>query len=269
VLRRHETICAEQCADSEPVDFVDGTVFGPDRLYLTVGAVAGGVPATSDYTGMDVYYQSIPRLERDYLTIHDYLWRWDTDWFWCSRAFGAQVPAVRRVWPKRRLRSAVYWRLAALEQRFGVKQRLERALGRPAREAVIQDVQIPIDRAATFLEFLHAEVGTAPIWLCPIRQRTAGATWDLYRLDPATLYVNFGFWGTVPRRPGGADGARNRRVEEAVAELGGRKSLYSTAFYDPEVFWQLYGGARYHDVKARYDPQGRLLDLYEKCVQRR
>ncbi len=24
---------------------------------------------------------------------HDYLWRWDTDWFWCSRAFGVAAPA--------------------------------------------------------------------------------------------------------------------------------------------------------------------------------
>ena len=28
----------------------------------------------------------------DYLTVRDYLWRWDTDWFWCSRAFGVQQP---------------------------------------------------------------------------------------------------------------------------------------------------------------------------------
>ena len=30
---------------------------------------------------------------------HDYLWRWDTDWFWCSKNLGAQHPLVRRLMP--------------------------------------------------------------------------------------------------------------------------------------------------------------------------
>ena len=56
---------------------------------------------TSDYTGQQVYYRSVQQRETDVLTTYDYLWRWDTDWFWCSRAFGAQHPVVRRVWPRR------------------------------------------------------------------------------------------------------------------------------------------------------------------------
>ena len=34
-------------------------------------------------------------------------------------------------------------------------------------ESVIQDVDIPLARAAEFLEFLHAQVGIRPIWICP------------------------------------------------------------------------------------------------------
>ena len=58
-------------------------------------------------------------IKDDRLTIHDYLWRWDTDWFWCSRAFGAQNPRMRRWWPRRYRRSSVYWKLVALDRRFG------------------------------------------------------------------------------------------------------------------------------------------------------
>ena len=50
---------------------------------------------------MEIYYRSIQRREVDHLTVRDYLWRWDTDWFWCSRAFGVQQPLVRRLWPRR------------------------------------------------------------------------------------------------------------------------------------------------------------------------
>ena len=55
----------------------------------------------SDYTGMDIYYRSIQQRDRSTTSrVRDYLWRWDTDWFWCSRAFGVQDPRVRRLVPQ-------------------------------------------------------------------------------------------------------------------------------------------------------------------------
>src|SRR5947208_16134398 len=75
--------------DGDQVEFLDGTWFGHDEVFLTLGSWADAAPYTSDYTGQNVYYQSIQHRAEDYLTVHDYLWRWDTDWFWCSRAFGA------------------------------------------------------------------------------------------------------------------------------------------------------------------------------------
>ena len=58
----------------------------------------------------------------------------------------------------------------------------------------------------------------------------------------------------------------NRWVEDEVDRLGGRKSLYSTVHYPEDRFWDLYNGPVYRDLKQRYDPGGRLLDLYAKCV---
>ena len=262
-----ERICAEREVDGERVDFLDGTAFAPDELYLTLGTFADTAPSSSDYTGLDIYYRSIRERQRDYLTIGDYLWRWDTDWFWCSRAFGAQNRLIRRLWPKRWLRSDVYHRLVALESRLGVKRRVDRLLRRPTVEVIVQDIEVPVDRAAAFLDYLQRDVGVWPVWLCPLQQRTE-APWDLYPLDPGALYVNLGFWGGVPVAPGDAEGDRDRRIERAVAAHDGRKSLYSTAYYGPQEFWQQYGGERYWEVKRRYDPDGRLRDLYDKCVRR-
>ncbi len=262
-------ICAAGSHDGEPVDFLDGTWFSPAECYLTLGSFTDTAPSTSDYTGQQVYYRSIQRHREDWLTTHDYLWRWDTDWFWCSRAFGAQHPVGRRLWPRRWRRSDVYWRLLALERRLGVKRRMDRRRDAVDREEVVQDVQVPVDRLPEFLEFLHARTGIQPVWLCPLRARDPGASWDLYPLDPATTYVNVGFWSSVPLPPGRRDGWHNRAIEEKVAEFGGHKSLYSTAFYPPEEFWATYGGPAYEVLKKTYDPAGRLLDLYAKTVQRR
>jgi FAD/FMN-containing dehydrogenase len=249
------------------VDFLDGTVFGPDAHFLSIGTMVDTAPYTSDYTGQQIYYRSIPRRHEDYLTIHDYLWRWDTDWFWCSRALGVQRPWLRRVVPRRWLRSSVYWKVVGLERRHRLLERLDRLRGRPGREAVVQDIEVPIERAAEFLAVFHREIGMTPVWMCPLRLREQQREWTLYPLDPDATYVNFGFWGAVERRPGEREGDRNRLVERLVAELGGRKSLYSTSFYDERDFRASYGGEAYVALKATYDPGGRLLDLYEKCVR--
>jgi FAD/FMN-containing dehydrogenase len=261
-------VCAHGAYDDEAVQFVDGTVFGARELCLTLGTFVESAPATSDYTGMQIYYRSVQRRRVDHLTVRDYLWRWDTDWFWCSRAFGVQDPRVRRLVPKRWLRSDSYWRLADLERRYGPMRRLDRLRGRPACEDVVQDVAVPIERAPDFFDFLIREIPISPFWVCPLRPRDPGARWDLYVLDPETTYVNFGFWSTVPVADSEPDGVHNRRIEHVVREIGGRKSLYSTSYYDRDEFWRLYNGPAYAALKEAYDAEHRLLDLYQKCVER-
>ena len=251
------------------VDFLDGTVFSPSEQYLTVGEfVDEPMPGArvSDYTGQEVFYRSLQRRPVDHLSTHDYIWRWDTDWFWCSRAFGAQHPVVRRFWPRSRRRSDVYRRLVALDQRFQASNRVRNAFGHPSEEMVVQDVEIPVARLPEFLEVFHREVPIAPVWLCPIRLR-GERTWPLYPMEPGELYVNVGFWSSVPERPGRPD-AHNRIVEELVASLDGHKSLYSTVHYGEDEFWAHYNGDAYRAVKQRYDPAGRAPDLFTKVTRR-
>ncbi len=262
-------VCAAHEHEGEDVAFVDGTWFAPDHVRVTLGSWCERSPRTSDYTGRGIYYRSVERGAEDWLTVRDYLWRWDTDWFWCSRAFGAQHPVVRRLWPKRWLRSDVYWKLVAFEKRHGWKAGWDRARGRAEREDVVQDVEVPGDRLADFMDVFAREIPIEPVWFCPLRQRSAEDVWDLYRLDPSLLYVNVGCWSTVALEPGEPDGTHNRLIERLVDSLGGRKSLYSTSYYEEAEFWRLYNGPAYRRLKQEHDPEGRFLDLYDKCVRGR
>jgi FAD/FMN-containing dehydrogenase len=261
------SIMRERSWEGEPVDFLDGVMFDPGEVYLTLGRWSDGPARPSDYTGRQIYYRSVRERSDDVLTVHDYLWRWDTDWFWCSRAFGAQHPLVRRVWPRRWRRSDVYHRIVRLENRYEVMARIDRRRGHPPRERVVQDVEIPLEATPDFLRWFADEVGMAPVWLCPLRLRDP-AGWPLYPLQADADYVNVGFWGTVPRRPGSADGDINRSIEARVHDLGGHKSLYSDAYFEPEDFWAAYNGEAYTALKKAYDPESRLLDLYRKVVER-
>lgn len=264
--RAIEEICAAGAYEGERIDFIDGTVFGPDELYLTLGTFAENAPYASDYAGRNIYYRSIGQRATDFLTVHDYLWRWDPDWFWCSRAFGVQQPLIRAVWPRRYKRSDVYRRLVAWDRRTHVSAHLDRWRGKQPREDVIQDVEIPVGRLPEFLEFFHDKIGMSPVWLCPLIAREK---WPLYPLRTREIYVNVGFWGTVPLPPGQIPEYHNRLIEREVAALDGHKSLYSTAFYSRDEFWRHYDGPAYRKLKETYDPNGRLLDLYDKCVRGR
>jgi len=256
----------------ERVDGMDGVAFEPGEYYLTLARwteVSTGLDQrgrTSDYTRDQIYFRSIQQRETDLLTMHDYLWRWDTDWFWCSGAFGAQNPRIRRLWPRRWKRSDVYMKLLGLDRRFGIADRLDRRAGRPERERVIQDIEVPVERLGEFLDWFDAEVGMRPVWLCPLKATRA---WATYPLEPGRTYVNVGFWGTVHVGPDRDQAPRNRAIEARVHELDGHKSLYSDAFYDRETFDQLYDGRNLAAVKQRYDPDDRFISLYEKAVSRR
>ncbi|WP_370617534.1 FAD-binding protein [Mumia qirimensis] len=274
-------IVADRSDHGTRVDAIDGTAFSPGEIYLTLAEFTDADPSTtgqdvSDYTGQQVYYRSVRERSTDALTMADYLWRWDTDWFWCSGAFGAQNPLIRRVWPRKYRRSDVYQRIVGLDTKYALAHKLDRIKrnGVAKRERVIQDIEVPVDRLAEFLTWFDDEVGMRPVWLCPLRLREPdgpGSTtrWPLYPLEPSTTYVNVGFWGTVAVPADAPAGMVNRRVEDQVHALGGHKSLYSEAFYDADTFAELYNLPHLAEVKSTYDPKDRLTGLYEKAVKRR
>ena len=254
-------LCKEQS-----VDFVDGTMFHDKELYITTGEFIDHAEWLSDYTYRQIYYQSIRQKKTDYLTAHDYLWRWDTDWFWCSKHFFLQYPVMRWLWGKKRLRSSVYWKLLKRFHRSPVAQWVARAI-EDRQEAVIQDVEIPIEHAPEFAQFLHEEIGIKPVWVCPVTAHDPSVSYSLYSMKPHTLYVNFGFWDVV--KTDHEEGYFNKAIEAKVRKLDGQKSLYSTSFYSREEFGQLYNERGYRRLKTRYDSSGKLNNLYEKCILKR
>ena len=257
---------ARLCAEGG-IDFLDGVVFAPREIYLTRGRFAHVAPYTSDYTFKRIYYRSIRERPVDYLATRDYIWRWDSDWFWCSKNVGAQHPLLRPLFGRKRLNSITYQRIMRWNARWGVTHAWNRLRGVHA-ESVIQDLDIPIARAAEFLAFLHVEVGILPIWICPIGTPDQEQRCTLFPLAPGSVYINFGFWDVVSGREPRPAGYCNRKIERKVSELGGIKSLYSDSYFTEDEFWAIYDRPAYARLKEMYDPAGALGDLYAKTVLR-
>jgi len=244
--------------------YLDGVYFAPGEFVLTRAHFIESLPPgaeSSDYTWMRQYWRSLRERRQDYLSIHDYLWRWDTDWFWCSRNVGAHLKPVRLLLGRKRLSSITYQKIMRSSRRWPLS--LLQSM-RPRTESVIQDVDIPIASAAAFLEDFEAEIGIRPVWICPFV--VPEGRFSLFQLRTDTPYINFGFWDMV--RSSKPDGHYNARVEELVARHGGKKSLYSRSTYDETTFWQHYDRQAYEALKRECDPDGRFPGLYEKTVQR-
>lgn len=260
-------VCDSGEWQGKKVDFIDGMVYQKGEYYLVLGQMTNTAPFVSDYTHHKIYYKSIRELSEDYLTTSDYIWRWDTDWFWCSQAMGAQNPIIRKLYGKKRLRSDVFMKIFGFEMKHKYKQKFDKIFGKQPLEMVIQDVEIPIENCEEFLQYYLKTIPILPAWACPCKQKDTKVDWSLYTVDPNKLYVNFGFWSGVPAKKSDVIW-HNKSLETKVTNLKGKKSLYSDAYYDEKTFWKLYNKSQYDILKHIFDPKGSFKNLYEKTIKR-
>ncbi len=254
-----ELCLKKRSADTD--SYIDGVIFKENELYINLAEFTDEAPKVNRYTYMNIYYQSIQTHETQYLTTSDYIWRWDTDWFWCSKHFGMQHKILRFLLGKFLLGSAVYWKLSS----NSLIKTLAKFFSRPS-ESVIQDILIPIQNAPKFFDFFKKNIPISPIWICPFHFYHPGQTYPLLPLDPDPLYIDFGFWDIVPSdKP---KSFLNRLLEEETPRLKGYKSLYSQSFYPEDEFWRIHPKPIYDEIKQKYDPRSSLKNLYQKCVTR-
>lgn len=245
--------------------YIDGVIFSKNEAYIILGDFVDKVPFTSDYTYMSIYFKSIRSKKTNYLTTHDYIWRWDADWFWCSKHFGMNSKILRLLFGKFMLKSATYWKLMRLANSNPLLRFLVRLFEKPS-ESVIQDILIPIQNAPSFYDFFLHTIGITPIWICPFQAYHPDRKYPLFTLDPSTLYMDFGFWDIVPSHK--PKGHLNRLIEQKAKDLQGYKSLYSDSFYSSDEFWQIHSQSAFAKIKEKYDPKKVFKDLYDKCVRR-
>lgn len=270
--------------------YIDGVIFDKNEMAIILGEFVDEAPYLSDYTYMKSYYPSIGKRTENYLTAKDYIWRWDADWFWCSKYFGMNNRILRFLLGKFMLQATVYRKIYKFIIKTPVLNFLFNFFKKPT-EAVIQDILIPIQNAPDFSHFLGNSIGIKPIWICPFHFHQNKNEYPLVsRLDPKILYIDFGVWGHIvlDKYPNNLKNREcgkqmtpkpdtsscfgvprfifNRSIEYKTEELSGFKSLYSSSYYSEEEFWRIYPKNDFSKLKAKYDPKGVFHDLYEKCV---
>ena len=253
-------------------DYVDAIAFTPESTLICTGKLVDALPpgakARTFTRRQDPWFyiraeQVRKRLragsgtETDFVPLVDYLFRYDRGAFWTARNafryFRTPFNRITRFLLDGYLHTRVMYR--AMHQ-SGLSD-----------SYLVQDVGIPLSRAAEFQRWVHDELGIELVWLCPLRVRREGpdARHGLHAAfadAAAPDLLNFGVWGAAP-----LDGAeavrRNRALEAKVRQLGGVKWLYSHAYYAEDEFWAHYDRAAYDAVRTRYGADY-LPSVYDK-----
>lgn len=279
------TVFRETTASPE-TEYLDGIIYAPDHIVVCAGRLVDlpskQTPIQRFTRAQDPWFyihaqRQTRRIHRPnaeppasvthYVPIQDYLFRYDRGAFWTGRyAFNYFITPFNRI--------TRYILDTFMHTRVMYHALHESGL---SKQHIIQDVAVPYKATGEFLTWLDNKetFGAYPIWLCPLhhsqgimaRGAEVGPHQSQNEEDPdddGDCLMNFGLWAPSPHASDtGAFIAQNRRLENRVRELGGKKWLYAHAYYTEEEFWSIYDRKRYDALREKYHAT-HLPDLYQK-----
>lgn len=271
---------------------IDAIVYKDFTVIVTADFDHAG-PATQSFSrGRDPwFYQYVANKHRrsDVLHIKDYFFRYDAGAFWMSQyaisplmdlesVIQQFLPPITDPYTKRILALIPFggynrfsrWLLSPLLKTDPMYSRLHQAPINDVRDSLlIQDVYIPTSKADEFLSWLRIHLGAEKIWLCPMLESSTPQIFSPHYVKQSQRdnFVNFGVWMHKADWRPSTDHAKiaTMHLERKVAQLGGRKMLYSLSHYSKDEWYAIYDANKYRDLKLRWDPFDAFGDIYAKA----
>ncbi len=249
------------------VDFIDGIIFSIDHLVIITGKFIEKLPGDIKLNNFreDVYWKYLEDKNNTgaYLTIWDYLWRWDTDVFWGlhgSPLEFSENKIFRKIFGRYLLRSDILTKINHIYHSFTYKQK-----NKTLHEDVLQDPCIDISKCAEFINWHKKVIGTYPLWVCPLKNTKLDRNYTLHNFRGEYL-VDIGIYRGAMRPKGTDENYYNRLLEKEILKLSGMKGLYSLSFFSEKEFWSMYDKEEYFNAKHKYDPENVFSDIFKKSV---
>lgn len=280
-----------------PPDFLEGIAFNKDNVIVIEGRFADKEDVRDlqkialDKSWSPWYYQHLAEIKgphQDYMSTKDYLFRLDRGAFWMA-SYVLHGPLlwqfIQQTFFRRSAKDITLMEREKYSQlRFpNFLQRLALGWGMTTqwlypllhgnregwfeKRFVIQDYYIPHKNVPQFTEQVFSELGINPIWLCPMKSTSSPQILSPHYHSKANgeLMYDVGVYG-MPK--GEKDLLQiNRDLEQWTLQAGGRKMLYSSVFYSPDEFWNIYPKQEYEQLRERYHAQNAWLSITEKLLQ--
>jgi FAD/FMN-containing dehydrogenase len=245
-------------------DYVDGILFSKDHGVVITGELTDekpeGVKPQTFSGAWDPWFYlhakektaaaaAAENAPVDYVPLAEYLFRYDRGGFWVGAAafeYFKFVPFTR----------FFRWFL----DDFLHTRMMYRALHGSGESArfVVQDIAMPFETTAPFVDYTSSELDIWPLWLCPLKRRGSPTFHPFTTLPEGVarkeddMMLNVGVWGWGPSDPAKFV-QKNRELENKVRELGGMKWLYAHTYYPEQEFWPMYGGREWYDgLRQKY-----------------
>ncbi|KAL2759793.1 hypothetical protein ACRALDRAFT_2045455 [Sodiomyces alcalophilus JCM 7366] len=272
-------------------DFVEGIIFSSTSSVIITGRMTDDPtpkdsssssrhPQTFTRPNDQWYYLHVrdrvsspppPSPRTDLVPIRDYLFRYDRGGFW----MGEVAFRYARVVPFNRLTRRLLNRIMNTRALFRA------GLGGGSRMTfryLVHDLSLPYATVESFIDYVADNLDIWPLWLCPLppiqqptfhpsSTTTTATTTEQPDRGPAADPVpvlNVGVWGKAKGSDTLEDFVRvNRDLEAKLRHLGGRKVLYSHAYYTEDEFWSIYDRDWYDGLREKYHAST-LPTVYDK-----
>ena len=239
--------------ESGTIDFLDGIILNKEKMILMKGKYTDREPPFLSRYKEKIYYKNL-ETETDYLTIRDYIWRYDSAAFYAEDKI-LNISVIRYLFSS----------LMRSDKLRLIEKKLLANLKKPNKEKIVNDIGLPLQEVAPFLEWYDESVAVYPVWICPyicINQAT------LFPCDEE-IYADFGMGFGVEKRTDKEDKNYYKKlIDKKISELNITKGLYSESFFEEEKFWELYDpNNQYAQLKREYDPENIFGNLHQKVVR--
>ena len=201
------------------------------------------------------FYQLIQEQTEFYLTIYDYIWRWDSDMFWGTRGLSLLNNPLIRKNIGRSILNSNFLRAAHM---LTSKPELD-------HEKIIQDIGIPYQDTANFLIWLRNEIQIYPIWICPVVPKKEYT--PLWKFNKDNLLFDIAIFGSKKKEEDHELGKYNKSIEKKMLEYKGMKCFYSDTFFTKDQFNNNLDNKEYLRLKNKYDSNNLFQNLYDKCIK--
>jgi len=200
-----------------------------------------------------LHAEKISKQERKYIEtvpLFDYLFRYDRGAFWVGRhAFEIfKMP----------FNGFTRWLFNSFLHTRKLYQALQESGA--SQQHIVQDLALPLNKAAGFMKFIDESTHIYPLWLCPLKTDNKSPFQSNNIKTP--LVINIGVWGGVIK-PYEKFIEVNKSIERKLSQLGGKKWFYAHSYYTEDEFWNNYDRKWYDSLRKKYRADS-LPNIYEK-----
>ena len=241
------------------MDFMEGTILDPLQNPFPYVLMCGEgtnrlTPDSRLYTKYDVLWQVIGDtniISMDF-PYDQYMWRHDRDMYYTTtnpELAALRNPVLRALVPENALNTNTYRWFA---KTFNCEHHSPEA----------NDVFIPVQKAELFDQWYRENYALYPVYICPVQCEKRYSLWG----PTKGLHIDFGIaYGVNSNFEDKTQ--KLQELESQMKALGGRKLLYTCTNLETESdMWETLDADAdvYKRLKDKYDPENRLLTLYDK-----